>query len=35
MIIIWLIIGAGAGGGLGWFFGRFNSRRQQDCKTPT
>jgi hypothetical protein len=35
MIALWLIIGGVAGGGLGWLFGRFNSNRQQECKTPT
>jgi len=33
MTALWLIIGAVAGGCLGWLLGRFNSRR--DCKTPT
>jgi len=35
MTAVWLIIGAGAGGGLGWLIGRFNGRRRQECKTPT
>ncbi len=35
MTALWLIIGAVAGGTLGWLLGRFNSRRNKDCKTPT
>jgi len=36
MTALWLIIGGGAGGGLGWLLGRFNNRiRRQDCETPT
>ncbi len=35
MIVFLLVIGAGVGAGLGWLLGRFNSRRKEDCKTPT
>jgi hypothetical protein len=35
MAALCLIIGAGAGGGLGWLAGRFNARRRQKCATPT
>jgi len=34
MATLYLIIGAAAGGGLGWLLGRYNSRRR-DCNTPT
>jgi len=35
MTALWLIIGAAAGGGLGWLLGRSNKRRRQECDTPT
>jgi|GEM_PF-2504592 len=35
MTAVYIIIGGAAGGALGWLLGRYNRRRQQDCKTPT
>ena len=35
MTALWIIIGGVAGGGFGWLLGRFNSRRQRECNTPT
>jgi hypothetical protein len=36
MTILWTILGMVAGGGLGWLYGSWRKRRQQDdCETPT
>ena len=35
MTVLWTILGMAAGGGLGWLYGKWNSRRSEDCETPT
>jgi membrane protein DedA with SNARE-associated domain len=35
MTVLWMILGAVVGGGLGWLLGRFNSRQRRECSTPT
>lgn len=35
MNILYIILGAAAGGTIGWLLGRRASTQPQDCKTPT